>query len=389
MIRWPQRSGTRLFVFAVLVVYAVLWPAALRYALPALSPFLWVCSVVAARTFSVALLVTGLPVAVLAAWRRRWFCRTLCPMGWTVELCANARTSADCGYPRVPRIGQALALLTLGGAAFSIPLFLLFDPVALFAGVAGLPHAPLSLSQAVYAAGFGLIVALSLAFPLLWCKRLCPLGATQDLIADACSLFRSRGVEKNPANQPVRGMPLARRAFAGVGVGAVASMAFDKLPRAAAATPLRPPGTVDETTLATLCVRCGNCVRSCPTSIIQPDLRPSDVTAILTPIIRFDGNHCLETCRACGTNCPTGAIAALPLAEKNARKIGLATIDEDACLLALERDCSACAIICPHGAVTEEFSKETYTTMVRIDADACNGCGACIDVCPPVAIQVS
>ena len=39
-------------------------------------------------------------------------------------------------------------------------------------------------------------------------------------------------------------------------------------------------------------------------------------------------------------------------------------------------------------AIVEEFSRETYTTMVRVDAEQCNGCGACVAACPPRVIGV-
>lgn len=325
---------------------------------------------------------------MFVVWRRRGFCHYLCPVGWLVEVCARARPSAGCAYARVPQFGQWAALLTLGGAIASLPLFLLLDPLTLFSGAAGGAHQPVSLPQLAYGAGLAVVLVLSLAFPLLWCKRLCPLGATQDLLAELDRVFARRvGVDESTADR--KDLTLARRAFLGVGGGMAVSALAIRAPKEIAAGRLRPPGSVGERQFAALCVRCGNCMRSCPSHIIQPDLRPPSLAGLFVPELDFDTSYCIETCHACGQNCPTGAIAALSLDDKNEWRIGLARIEQAGCLLAIEMECSACTLICPRDAIFEEFSRETYTVMVHVDALKCNGCGACVAVCPPRVITVA
>ena len=150
--------------------------------------------------------------------------------------------------------------------------------------------------------------------------------------------------------------------------------------------PLRPPGSVDEHLLAGLCIRCGNCVRVCPSGIIRQDLTLS--TRLLTPVVRFGGEYCLEDCRACCEVCPSGAIEKLTLADKNRRVIGRARIDLAGCLLSKETECGHCARICPHDAIDVDFSEDTWTTAVRVNEARCNGCGACLSVCPPEVIAI-
>ena len=93
-------------------------------------------------------------------------------------------------------------------------------------------------------------------------------------------------------------------------------------------------------------------------------------------------------CNACGLSCPTGAIAALSVEEKNRRKIGLAKIDLPRCLLTVETECSACTMVCKYQAIVEEFSRETYSVVPRVDPETCNGCGECVVICPEKAIDV-
>lgn len=383
MTATPRWNRGRLLVLTALAGILVFLPAALRFIVPALSPFMFLSTLLATRVIGWSSLC-AIPVLALVIWRRRGFCRFCCPVGWVLDACAKARPSATCSYARVPRIGQWAALLTLGGALASCPLFLFLDPLGLFVGAAGAVQPPFVASRLAYAGGFVALIALSFIFPSLWCRRLCPLGGTQDWIADA-----ARAVTKRIGHVPSVGSSgqVARRTFVGISAGAAVSVLTFRLPRPGTA-PLRPPGAVDENVLKTLCLRCGNCVRSCPAGILQPDLRPGEVTGFLAPIVRFDAGHCRDDCNQCGAHCPSGAIAALPLDEKNECKIGLARIERTACLLTVEKECGACKLICKRQAIVETFSEETYSVTVHVDEERCNGCGACVAVCPPRAIAI-
>jgi len=76
------------------------------------------------------------------------------------------------------------------------------------------------------------------------------------------------------------------------------------------------------------------------------------------------------------------------LEQKNRHKIGLARIRMPDCYLATDRECSACVISCPYEAIIDEFDRESYTIVLRVDPERCNGCGSCVIVCPPKVITV-
>ena len=375
-----KRTVARIALLVALPVIAF-WsfPRALGILLPALSPFLGLTSALATRTVGITL-AGALPMTALILWRRRFFCRFLCPVGWVSETCGKISPQPWRGYMRLPRLGQGAVLFTLGGALAAVPFFLMLDPLALFTGAAG------TTAYWAYGLCFAGVVLISLLFPGLWCGRLCPLGACQDLAADLKDVVGQNRSEGNGVTGDARRVP--RRLFLGLCGGAATAALVDRLPVAGETLPLRPPGAADELTMRALCVRCGSCVRACPAAILHPDLTPPDLTGLLLPVVRFKTGHCLDDCARCGEACPSGAIACLPVAEKNERKIGLAIVEHEACLLSREIECGVCAAVCKRGAIFQDFSKDSYTASIRIDAERCNGCGACLAICPPRAITV-
>ncbi len=142
-----------------------------------------------------------------------------------------------------------------------------------------------------------------------------------------------------------------------------------------------PPGAIDESQFTGVCLRCGNCARSCPSGIIRPDLGEQGVAGFLTPVLRFDKDYCREDCHQCTQVCPNGALRRMSLEEKQAAPIGLAEVDMDTCIIN-EASCSLCIGVCPYEAILEDWDEEGYETTIVVDASKCPGCGACEVSCP-------
>ena len=386
-----SRRRTRVFSLLALGLVAWLWPAAWRYVLPALSPHVAVCSAVSLRIASMLFLLSA-PMLVVMALRHRFWCRHLCPVGLITETCGKLRRERkvdDEGQESTQRgtnkrvhvpfsTGRFLALASLGGALAGYPLFLWMDPLALFSGF-------FNFSQASVA-GLVTVMLISVASPGLWCSRICPLGATQDLLARGGRLLIG---SKTKSSKRCGNTEFSqRRIFLATGLGAVFAAVIPKaLP--AKKRCLRPPGAVDEAAFKGACIRCGNCIRSCPSGIIEPSIDSRDVAGFLVPKLRFSGpDYCREDCNKCGHVCPTGVIRPLSLQDKNQHVIGVAEIDLSECLLTMDEECGVCMPRCPQGAIVEQFSRETYTATVKVVPGKCNGCGACVGICPAKIVRV-
>jgi ferredoxin len=122
---------------------------------------------------------------------------------------------------------------------------------------------------------------------------------------------------------------------------------------------IRPPGSLDEERFLARCIRCGQCMRVCPTNIIQPALLEAGVQGLWTPAInyRIGLSGCLPNCIACGQVCPTAAIRPLSLEERMGLgdftaqgpiRLGTAFVDRGRCLpWAMDRPCLVCHELCP------------------------------------------
>lgn len=375
-----MRTAIRILFLAAAVALAVPlvrtdWP---RAVLVAVSPHVSICAAVAARAGS-AIALACAPVVLLCVLRRRWFCRWACPIGLARDALRPVST-APRPWRRMPPAGQWAALASLGGAAAGYPLFLWLDPLAMFAAMFGAWRSPVQTGVIIAACAAPAALLIDVLAGDLWCRRLCPLGGTQEILR-AIGRFFARGQNDNgePEGNSERSRVARRTVLAAAG-GAAAGALVRRTH--GGHVPLRPPGSVAEPLFAGTCVRCGNCVRACPTRIIRHDTGAANIAALLAPALSFESGFCRVDCRRCGQVCPSGAIRRLGAQEKRRAVIGLAEVDADTCLMASGRECTICIVECPHQAIDTEESPDGFSRQPRVQAARCTGCGACEAACP-------
>ncbi len=209
-------------------------------------------------------------------------------------------------------------------------------------------------------------------------------------------------------NDPPTGeTPIGRRGFLSAALGSCAALAGGISSALAIKTwgaglsdknkqqPVRPPGSVPEKEFLEMCIRCGECFKVCPNSVLQPLGFQQGFEGLWTPQVAADWAGCEPSCNACGQACPTGAIRALPLEEKKAARMGLAVVNQKTCLpWAGQEACQLCVDECAAaGYHAIEFIRvhpgndnsaaqkpEGYLAP-QVQPDKCVGCGLCQSRC--------
>jgi ferredoxin-type protein NapF len=237
------------------------------------------------------------------------------------------------------------------------------------------------------------------------CERVCPLDAVRDEFlatdtsrcqlclecADVCPTS-AIGIGMRPRKSLYS--PSRRTFVAGAGAGLLAGFfTFTGLSRR---TPhehlVRPPGARTETALLALCTRCGQCMKVCPTNVLQPSLSKSGPEGYFTPEMDYRVGSCDWACNECGKVCPTGAIEPLTLADKRTAVIGRAYIDETRCIPWTDyKSCLVCQELCPVPDKAIVFTEDDVSTpeghavtvkRPHVIAERCIGCGVCEFHCP-------
>lgn len=138
---------------------------------------------------------------------------------------------------------------------------------------------------------------------------------------------------------------------------------------------LRLPWLAKPELFTDLCTRCGKCADTCETHIIKKGDGGF-------PSVDFNIDEC-TFCYRCAEACPEALF--LPQTENPWQ--AKAAIS-DGCLATQNVECRSCGDSCETMAITFKLAIG-QVAQPTIKLDECNGCGACVSVCPTSSINVS
>jgi polyferredoxin len=301
---------------------------------------------------------------------------------------------------------------------------------------------------------FVVVLAINFRVTRLWCRGLCPLGALLGVFSrfsilglkkdtTSCNQCKRCALSCQGGDDPTPGVPWhkaechlclncvsvcphnslqfqfgrqeasvikepdiqRRQALAGV-VGGIAIIPLLRSPSGfdveTRERMVRPPGSLAEKDFLDRCIRCGECMKICPTNTLQPSLTEAGVEGLWTPVLAPRIGFCEPKCVLCSRVCPTGAIAEITLQEKawdrviasksNRVRVGTAFVDRSRCLpWANAEECGICAKACPdtiHAInllsvdSVDSRGTEKVVKQPHVDLAQCVGCGACEYACP-------
>jgi len=146
--------------------------------------------------------------------------------------------------------------------------------------------------------------------------------------------------------------------------------------------PVTPPGSVSIWHYTSKCTACHLCISACPTRVLQPTFMEFGWSGMFQPKMNYHAEYCNFECIKCSEICPTGAILPITKEQKSTLQIGTSKFIKNICIVVTKHTaCGACSEHCPTKAV--EMVPYLGDLMIpRVDEKICVGCGACEYACP-------
>jgi polyferredoxin len=369
----PRRFRVKYLLLAVVLALALAGVNLLYFASP----------LVIVNRSIYEILLPQVPVLLLLllllamAYRSRFWCEELCPMGALMSLVSMA--------------GKSLG-------ARSSPLAVVKDADACIECGACYKYCSFGVEEPLTRAESGRLRSADCAV-CGECVADCPADGALSLQSFGLQIARSRGrsgrdspvaLPKGPGHgiPPRAGAPtkltVSRGEFiSSIGLGAVLLAGYGVGLRGTGSPVLRMPGAQDEARFIAECSRCQECARACPPACIKPMGLEAGLQKLWTPRFNPRQAACIfDQCgQACARVCPAGAITRL---EPEQVRIGLARVSRSTCLGWNGKVCLVCQERCRFNAIAADGLRP------RVLADKCTGCGACEQTCPtePASIAI-
>ncbi|MDR1657225.1 MAG: 4Fe-4S binding protein [Deltaproteobacteria bacterium] len=289
-----------------------------------------------------------LPVLlIIAAWRGRAFCNSVCPTGWVLKILAK---SAIFGF-----FLKKDTCLGCGSCRKVCPASCIDSD--------------------------GLKLDRGRCLICLQCAAVCPNGSLTFGAADVLG-------HQAPGRRNFLRLTAAATAVGGAYLtGEEIRLSSRPLPETA---PILPPGALSVAHLNAHCTLCHSCVQACPNGALEPADDADDIRLLGKPIISPYLGFCQYECVLCTQICPTGALVPLTPEVKRTSRLGTASLNLSECVVIKNHtSCGACAELCPSGAVNMVLESSELPEPF-LEKEFCIGCGACQKACPvrPVAAIV-
>ena len=389
------------------------------------SPLIMITNVLITHSFSSRFLPAALLV-VLTLFLGRFFCGWICPLGAISDLIPKTKRRLSSFYRFKYYFLAFLIVLSVLG----VQLLQISDPLVIFTRfLTFITHLRIPVVLIL------IIILVASLGERFWCRVICPLGALLGVFSltrvlnlhvqekctqcglcsrvcpmDAIKEYKVKKTECTLCFECVEKCPQhaitltkqrepltfeSRRTFLKAGIAAGAGVLLSPLLSTSTQTQvIRPPGALKEENFLSTCVRCGECMRVCPSQGLRPVLLEGSLYALYTPKLVPRIGEC-QLCMLCWQVCPTSALVEV---DPSQMKLGTASVNRNTCLeWELGQACLVCQEVCPFQAVDvverggQGYGRGRGRRGPQVNRSKCAGCGACENHCPtePTSIAVS
>jgi polyferredoxin len=447
---WLRRAAQALFLGLWIFLF---WQTAHQDVTPlepdlflTTNPLIAILTMVTARVWVTAM-IGGLVLIILTLLFGRFFCGWVCPLGTLLDIFGRLWIGPKEKYLTNDKAWRRLkyyllvvfALVALIGGQ----LIFLADPLVLSYRAVAMGVIPSAPGELVFLPLLLLfvIVALTGVTHRFWCRYLCPLGAFYGAVSrfslvrrrvkgcDGCKALDARAcqevcpmhasvIKQQRPEECIRCMScetvcekhavsfgrttplpsrredlltLDRRTFVlSAGMGTVAGIGILNARNGEGKDIVRPPMVKDDALFLGLCVRCGQCIRACPTGTLQPLFLEVGFAGLWSPAITPRVEGCKDDCNACAEACPTGAIPEFGPSrkEKWSMKMGSVTFESHRCITYSPdavKPCLKCVAVCPNRAIVIDREADPIRPL-KVVYEQCIGCGRCETACRKMVI---